>query len=171
MNSGTRYVFDTNVIISALLFNTSVPGQAFTRTLDKGMILISQSLVEELSDVLGRDKFNRYVTREERESFFESLIRESELVEINEAVQACRDPKDDWILELAVNGNASFVVTGDDDLLVLNPFRSIQSYYACETTGVARRIVSRWRNRTNGCSRAEITRLVRCARQRQLSAG
>ncbi len=62
--------------------------------LDKGTILISQSLVEELNDVLGRGKFNRYVTREERESFFESLIRESELVGTNEAVQACRDPKE-----------------------------------------------------------------------------
>lgn len=126
MNSGTRYVFDTNVVVSALLFNTSVPGQAFTRALEKGTILISQSQVHELNDVLGRDKFNRYVTREERESFLESLIRESDLVEINEVVQACRDPKDDRILELAVNGNASFVVTGDNDLLVLNPFRSIQ---------------------------------------------
>jgi len=126
MNSDTRYVFDTNVIISALLFNTSVPGQAFTRSLDGGTILISQSLVEELNDVLGRDKFNRYVTWEERERFLESLIRESELVEITETVEACRDPKDDRILELAVNGGASFVVTGDDDLLVLHPFRGIR---------------------------------------------
>lgn len=126
MNSNARYVFDTNVIVSALLFNTSVPGQAFTRSLDHGTVLISPSLVEELSDVLGRDKFNRYVTREERERFLESLISESELVEITESVLACRDPKDDRVLELAVNGNASFVVTGDDDLLVLNPFRRIQ---------------------------------------------
>jgi putative PIN family toxin of toxin-antitoxin system len=125
MNSDTRYVFDTNVIVSALLFHTSVPGQAFTRSLDNGTMLISQQLVGELNDVLGRDKFNRYVTREERERFLESLIRESELVEIIEAVHACRDPKDNQILELAVNGNASFVVTGDNDLLVLNPFRSI----------------------------------------------
>ena len=125
MNSDTRYVFDTNVIVSALLFNTSVPEHAFSRSLDTGTILISQSQVEELNDVLGRDKFNRYVTREERESFLESLIGESELVEITEAVEACRDPEDDRILELAVNGNASFVITGDDDLLVLNPFRSI----------------------------------------------
>lgn len=125
MNSENRYVFDTNVIISALLFNTSVPGQAFTRSLGNGTILISRSLVEELNDVLARDKFNRYVTHQERESFLESLIRESELVEITEEVKACRDPKDDRILETAVNGNATFIVTGDDDLLVLNPFREI----------------------------------------------
>ncbi len=126
MKSDTRYVFDTNVIISALLFNTSVPGQAFTRSLEHGTILISQSLVEELNDVLGRDKFNGYVTHDERERFLESLIRESNLVEITESVQACRDPKDDRILESALSGNASHVVTGDNDLLVLNPFRGVQ---------------------------------------------
>ena len=83
MNSEKRYVFDTNVIISALLFNTSVPGQAFCRSLDNGTILVSQSLIDELNDVLGRDKFNRYVTIEERENFLEALVRESELVEIS----------------------------------------------------------------------------------------
>lgn len=126
MNSETRYVFDTNVIISALLFNDSIPWKAFFHALDKGMVLLSQSLAEELNDVLGREKFNRYVTLEEREQFLEGLIRESELVEIIDIVQVCRDPKDDQILELAVNGNAAFVVTGDKDLLVLNPFHGVK---------------------------------------------
>ena len=121
----TRFVFDTNVIISALLFNDSVPGQAFIRALNHGMILVSGALVGELSRVLGRDRFDRYVTREERDEFLESLIRESNLIEIIEAVQVCRDPKDDQVLELAVNGNATYIVTGDADLLVLNPFRGI----------------------------------------------
>jgi putative PIN family toxin of toxin-antitoxin system len=125
MNSDNRYVFDTNVIISALLFTTSVPGRAFTRSLDKGTILVSKSLIEELNEVLAREKFTRYVTREEREAFLEALMRQSELVEITEKVQACRDPKDDQLLELAVNGSASVVVTGDDDLLVLKLFRGI----------------------------------------------
>ena len=64
--------------------------------------------------------------REERDRFLESLIREAELVEIAESVQVCRDPKDDHVLELAVNGNASFVVTGDADLLELSPFREVR---------------------------------------------
>lgn len=126
MNSDTRCVLDTNVIISALLFNESVPGQAFVQSLDHGTILISHSLIEELNDVLVRGKFDRYVSREDSDNFLEALIRESELVEISESVEACRDPKDDRILELAVSGNASRIVTGDSDLLVLNPFRSIQ---------------------------------------------
>ena len=122
----TRFVFDTNVIVSALLFNDSVPGQAFIRALNHGMILVSGALMGELSRVLGRDRFDRYVTREERDEFLESLIRESNLIEITEAVQVCRDPKDDQVLELAVNGNATYIVTGDADLLVLNPFRGVE---------------------------------------------
>ena len=122
----TRFVFDTNVIVSALLFNDSVPGQAFIRALNHGMILVSGALAGELSRVLARDRFDRYVTREERDEFLASLIRESNLIEITEAVQVCRDPKDDQVLELAVNGNAAYILTGDADLLVLNPFRGVE---------------------------------------------
>lgn len=125
MNSNTRYVFDTNVVLSALFFHDSVPGRAFFRSLEHGTILLSASLGQELKNVLGRKKFAHYVALKEPEQFLEALIRKSELVEISEAIRVCRDPKDDKILELAVNGNASFVVTGDKDLLVLNPFRGI----------------------------------------------
>ena len=79
-----------------------------------------------MSRVLARDRFDRYVTREERDEFLESLTRESNLIKITEAVQVCRDPKDDQVLELAVNGNAAYILTGDADLLVLNPFRGVE---------------------------------------------
>lgn len=125
MNSKSRFVFDTNVLISALLFGGSVPGRAFASAMTHGSILISGPLVEELNEVLAREKFRRYVSVEQRERFLESLIRESELVVIREAVSACRDPADDRILELAVNGRATCIVTGDPDLLVLHPFRGI----------------------------------------------
>lgn len=121
----TRFVFDTNVLVSAALWDTSTPGQAVARGLDQGRMLISAALISELSQVLSRDKFNRYLTPEERERFLITLIAEAELVEITESIQACRDPKDDQILELAVSGNASLIVTGDQDLLTLNPFRGI----------------------------------------------
>ena len=121
-----RFVFDTNTIISALLFGNSVPRQAFDRALDRGTVLISDSLVMELSRVLGRERFDQYVSLEERNEFLVSLIRNSDLIEITESVQACRDPDDDRILELAVNGAAAYIVTGDSDLLVMNPFRGVE---------------------------------------------
>ena len=57
--------------------------------------------------------------------FLAALVREAELIEITQEITTCRDSKDDKFLELAVCGNADCVVTGDQDLLVLNPFRGI----------------------------------------------
>ena len=122
----TFFVFDTNVIVSALLLNDSVPGRAFVPALNHGTILVSGALMGELSRVLSRDRFDRYLSREERDEFLESLIEESDLIEITELVQACRDPEDDRVLELAINGNATYIVTGDADLLLLNPFRGLK---------------------------------------------
>lgn len=126
MSNQVHYVFDTNVIISALLFENSKPAQAFQSALANGEILLSLDLLEELNEVLGRKKFNRYVTNEEREEFLETLIERAVLIEIVENVQECRDPKDDKVLELALNGEAQYIITGDLDLLVLNPFRNVR---------------------------------------------
>lgn len=101
-----RYVFDTNVIISALLFENSKPAQALRYALENGEVLLSLALMEELNEVLGRERFSRYVTSEEREEFLEALVERGCLVEIVENVQECRDPKDDKVLELALNGEA-----------------------------------------------------------------
>jgi len=120
-----RYVFDTNVIISALLFENSKPAQALRYALANGEVLLSLDLLEELNEVLGRERFNRYLTSEEREEFLEALIERAVLVEITENVQECRDPKDDKVLELALNGEAQYIISGDRDLLVLHPFRDV----------------------------------------------
>ncbi len=126
MRSSPRCVFDTNVLISALLFDQSKPAQAFFSALRDGEVLVSADTISELNDVLGREKFRHYVTEAERERFLRSLLREARLVEIRERVRACRDPKDDKFLELAANGGADCIVSGDDDLLTLSPFRGIQ---------------------------------------------
>jgi putative PIN family toxin of toxin-antitoxin system len=81
--------------------------------------------LEELNEVLGRERFSRYVTSEEREEFLEALVERAVLVEITESVQACRDPKDNKVLELALSGAAQYIISGDKDLLVLHPFRDV----------------------------------------------
>ncbi len=68
MKRSRRYVFDTNVLISALLFERSKPGRAFYAALDRGEILLSLPVVKELNEVLSREKFDRYLLREERET-------------------------------------------------------------------------------------------------------
>ena len=80
----------------------------------------------ELADVLNREKFNKYVTHAERMRFMVSFLKVAEIIDISETIVACRDPKDNKLLELAVGGNADYLVTGDKDLLVLNPFRGVE---------------------------------------------
>ena len=125
MSPERRYVFDNSAVVGALLLQQSVPSQAFRAVLERGQILVSAATFTELSEVLGRKKFDRYITREEREQFLAMLLRQATLVEIREEIRVCRDLKDDKFLELAVNGGASCLVTSDRDLLVLNPFRGI----------------------------------------------
>jgi putative PIN family toxin of toxin-antitoxin system len=81
-----RCVFDTNVIISALLFSQGKPAQAFRYILQHGEVLLSLDLLEEINEVLGRERFNRYVTGEERETFLAALVERAFLVEIIERV-------------------------------------------------------------------------------------
>ncbi|MEA2083021.1 MAG: putative toxin-antitoxin system toxin component, PIN family, partial [Thermodesulfobacteriota bacterium] len=120
------FVLDTNIIISALLFQKSKPAEAFHTAIKKGEILYSSSTLAELKDVLWRDKFDSYITQEERERFLAGFLLTATPIEINETITICRDPKDNKFLELAVSGKANFIITGDDDLLILNPFRKIQ---------------------------------------------
>ena len=121
----TRIVIDTSVAVSALLMPHSVPRQAFDAALATGKILVSEATVAELDDVLRRPKFNKYVSEDKRLEFLAALVQEAVQVEIKEAISACRDPKDDKFLELAVSGRASHILSGDGDLLALHPFRGI----------------------------------------------
>ena len=121
-----RIVIDTNVFISALLIKKSLPFQVVNIAFKQGIILYSDATFTELQRVLARRKFDKYMSLEERNIFLFKLANECESVEIQAEIKACRDVKDDKFLELAVNGNAELIVTGDSDLLVLNPFRGIE---------------------------------------------
>ena len=125
MPTERRFVFDTNVVVSALLLKRSIVRQAFDKANEQGKLLVSQAMVEELNEVLRRKRFDKYVTEDERIEFITALVREAALVEIADTVTVCRDPKDNKFLELAVSGKATCIVSGDDDLLVLHPFRGI----------------------------------------------
>jgi len=114
-----RCIFDTNTLISALLFENSVPGRAFYLVLAEGDILISSETVEELVEVLNRRKFDKYLTKAERETFLVALLDRGEFVEVSSDVRICRDSEDNKFLNLACDGNADFIISGDEDLLVL----------------------------------------------------
>lgn len=119
------YVFDANVFISAMLMEDSVPGQAFALACETGQLLLSRPIIKELDDVLRRPRLEKYLHEKERIHFLTSVVHEAHVVETSETITACRDPKDNKYLELAHEGSAECIVTGDKDLLDLNPFRGI----------------------------------------------
>jgi putative PIN family toxin of toxin-antitoxin system len=120
-----RVVLDVNVLVSAMAFPGSVPRQAMDIAMEESRILLSLPVLTELRDVLNREKLARYISPSLRLSFLSNLAKIGEMVEITDRIVACRDPKDDKILDLAVSGHANCVITGDRDLLILNPFRNI----------------------------------------------
>lgn len=125
MTSSERFVLDTNVVVSAVLLPRSVPRQAFDLACIQDLVLVSESMLDELNDVLRRSRFERYVSEEERLQFLTTFIRDATIVEVTEVITDCRDSKDNKFLEVAVSGNATHVISGDADLLVLHPFRGI----------------------------------------------
>jgi putative PIN family toxin of toxin-antitoxin system len=120
-----RVVLDTNVLISGTLSTTSTPAGALEKAITEGQLLASTATLRELIERLLSAKFDVYVSREKRDALLVRLVALIEMVEIVETVQASRDPKDDKFLDVAVNGRADVIVTGDKDLVALNPYRGI----------------------------------------------
>lgn len=118
-------VVDTSVILSAAILPGSVPGRAIDFVLDHGQLLHSAATITEADRILRKPRFNRYRTKQDRLDFLALLQNSGREVDILAPVVACRDPNDDMFLEVAVNGAADYVVSGDADLLALHPFRGI----------------------------------------------
>ncbi|MFZ0771717.1 MAG: putative toxin-antitoxin system toxin component, PIN family [Candidatus Sulfotelmatobacter sp.] len=125
MRTRQRVVVDTNVLVSRLLAAESIPGLAVREARRRGRLLVSDATMYELAEVLSREKFDRYVSLEQRKQFLRQLGRIAELVPIIQVIRECRDPKDDKFLEVALNGRADVIITGDVDLLALHPWRGI----------------------------------------------
>jgi uncharacterized protein len=125
MSSRERIVVDTNVFVSGLLRRSSVSGQAAAKARHNAVLLVSEATMTELADMLAGAKFNRYASVEQRVSFIRLISNIAEFIPLIHRVRECRDPKDDKFLEVALNGRADLILTGDADLLALNPWRAI----------------------------------------------
>ena len=119
-----RVVVDTNVFVSAALKDKSLPALAVHMVEQRGTLLKSIATERQLFEVLARPYFVPLLAPDTHD-WLKKLLAAAETVAITEHIAACRDPTDDKFLEVAMNGQADFIVAGDADLLVLNPFRGI----------------------------------------------
>jgi putative PIN family toxin of toxin-antitoxin system len=120
-----RLVIETNVIVRYLIGSGSIPHLAILKAQSRAVFLSSNATFAELAEVLRRAKFDKYTSRADRENALQRIASISSFLSSPLPIRACRDPKDDKFLELAVHGRADAIVTSDQDLLTLNPFRGI----------------------------------------------
>ena len=127
-----RVVVDTNILVSFAIR----PSQDFESLFDylagHGVTLISEETIAELFAVLSREKFRKYIPQDSAIDYVEWYAGISESVVVTERVVACRDPKDDKFLSLAVAGRADCIISGDSDLLDMVAYGGIPVYRAAE---------------------------------------
>ena len=118
-NKPIKIVIDTNLFISLLIGKKMVELKQVI-TSPQFQIVVSQTLIEEIREVSHRSKFVRYFDLNQIEAFLDFLTGISVAYELHEIPSRCRDPKDDFLLELAVVSESEFLLTGDADLLEMN---------------------------------------------------
>lgn len=116
-----RIIIDTNLWISFLLTNDFLKlDQIFA---DKLVTLIfSQTLLDEFIEAAQRPKFKKYFTLTDLENLLIRIKREAEFIEVTSDIKLCRDPKDNFLLSLANDGQATHLLTGDKDLIEIKEF-------------------------------------------------
>ena len=129
-----RAVVDTNVLISALIGKGSSSRifKAFRE--NRFVLLISGELLAELVEVLERPVFG--LSAADRNELVGLLGRKAEIVVPRRRITDCRDPKDNIVLECATAGDATHIVTGDQYLLVLNPYQGIEIMRPADFSGL-----------------------------------
>lgn len=125
MIEAERVVLDTNVVVSGILFPGTVPARALWKA-QAATVLASEAIRLEIADVLARARFDRYVPADIRHRLREEFIASTVDVIISHPIGVCRDPRHDKFLEAALHGRADLIVTGDRDLLALDPFHGIR---------------------------------------------
>jgi uncharacterized protein len=120
------FLFDTNSLVSASLIGGTTLSRAMDLAVMLGKLAFSNATMDELVEVLFRKKFDKYfLNDEEKWSAIQRIAINAVFFSPVESIVDCRDPKDNKFLELEVESNASCIITGDKDLLILHPFCGI----------------------------------------------
>jgi hypothetical protein len=125
MSARKRFVFDTNVLVSATLSGNSLPDRAVRLAAKQGDFCFSAYTFSELRRVFTEDKFDRYISLARRLAFIEALLANAVFVVPGQVPAVCRDADDNQLLAVATTCGADCLCSGDDDLLSLATFESI----------------------------------------------
>ena len=112
-----KLVIDTNILISAALSSQGAPARLVRCVLAQHQLVFSQPTFDELRSRIYRPKFDRYISLEGRERLLHDFNACAHWVDIGEPAVYCRDRDDDKFIETALTAQASYLVSGDNDLL------------------------------------------------------
>ncbi len=124
-----RVVIDTNVLLSAALVPGGAPAQLVDRLLAQAQIVFSEQTFTELKSRIWKPKFDRYITMERRHSLLHDFNAVAHWVDIPAQIASARysrDATDDAFIHAALAAGAQRLVTGDDDLLCLDPIEGTE---------------------------------------------
>jgi len=116
-----RVIIDTNLWISFLLTKDFLKLDKFFNN-QSSRLLFSQELLDEFIEVTKRPKFQKYFSRNDLQDLLQELSLQAEFIAVTSTIEACRDPKDNFLLSLAVDGKATHLIMGDKDLLDLKNY-------------------------------------------------
>tara|TARA_Y100000815_G_C13245349_1_gene463395 strand:+ start:194 stop:607 length:414 start_codon:yes stop_codon:yes gene_type:complete len=118
-----RVILDTNLWISFLISNNFKAIDNLVKT-GEITLIFSNELLEEFIDVVKRPKFKKFFSQKDIKALLELFDEYAELIEVSSDLDLCRDKKDNFLLNLSVDGTADFLITEDNDLLVINEIRN-----------------------------------------------
>ena len=122
-NRKIRLVTDANIWISTL-WTPRFQSRTDAFFDPEYRLLFSEELFDELNNAVRKPKLAKRISRTSCEELIAVLRRNVELVDVHSVVNVCRDPEDDYLLALAKDGNADYLITGDLDLLTMKEFEN-----------------------------------------------
>lgn len=121
-NKHERLVLDTNIFIFFLISDSFHKLEKKIKN-NEITLLFSEELLSEFIEVVSRPKFKKYFSEKDITNLLNNLHKYSDLIEVHSNVNICRDKKDNFLLALCSDGKADFLITGDEDLLILKKFK------------------------------------------------
>src|SRR5665811_77052 len=109
MDRPRRLILDTNLVVSSIAFPGSTPDRAFLAA-QAEVMLASHATLGELIEVIERPKWDRYIDRQLRTRLAAEYMTSCEVISVITSIRACRHPKDDRFLKLAIDGQADMIV-------------------------------------------------------------
>ncbi len=121
-NKPERIVLDTNIFIYFLISNSF---QKFDKRLKSNQItlLFSEELINEFLQVVSRPKFKKYFSAKEVEELLDRIHKYAEFIEVSSKVNITRDKKDNFLIDLCIDGKADYLITGDENLLSIKKIK------------------------------------------------